>query len=272
VPAPLQRHDSTCARISPALARSSIRTPEPVDIPSIPSPPASPARPRTRVSLADELARIPSTPAPAPPAPHYALTLDLAHAAFWDVDVGSDAPLAVHGHVRLLLSPPCSTPPDVAVEASCTAAPVQRGLGRAARAPEREPRVDVVVTLAWTKIRGVWTAPLELRVPPALFAGAETRTLALALAADVLLPRGAGALQLAATAELSVSALSTPRELALSAAGRVQLEAVARERAAQRALDTDCARERLLALEFEDMTPAERRQYKRWLDAQEDVF
>jgi hypothetical protein len=34
------------------------------------------------------------------------------------------------------------------------------------------------------KIRGVWVAPLELRVLPMLLAGAEMRMLALALTAD----------------------------------------------------------------------------------------
>jgi hypothetical protein len=228
-----------------------------------------------KVSLADEFALVNSAHAAKKANVHYSLTLDIAHAAFWDVDPTAEEPLAVHGNIHLLASPPTSSPPDVAVESSCTISPVQRGLGRAAWPQEQEPSVDVVVMPVWTKIRGVWTASVELRVPPALFASAETRALSLSLDADVLLPRGAGGINLTAATELSVSALSTPREMALSVADRRQLEGVARERAEKRelvALMREKERERFMTLEFEDMTPMERRQYKRWLDSQEDVF
>jgi hypothetical protein len=211
----------------------------------------------------------------------FTMHVDVAHAAFWDVDLLSSAPLTVHGTIRLLASSPTvrlSTQPDVAFETTCAVAPIQRGLGRATRPQESEERVGVVITPVWTKIRGAWTAPLELRVPPSLFSGAETRALGLRIDADVLLPRGAGEVFLSAAAELSVSALSTPRELALSGAERRRLEGVARERAEQaereelEALVAARERARLVGMEMKHMTEDEKRKYRAWLDAQEDVF
>jgi hypothetical protein len=210
----------------------------------------------------------------------YQLFISISHAAFWDISPTSTTPLLITG--ELLLSDPSPSfryPPDVNMNLNCFVSPVQRGLGRGALAPVQDDTVEVTWDRAWDRRRPGWRTNVHICVPPSLFLGAETRALTLQVQGDMLLPCGAGFEPINTSATISVSALSTPRELALSSADRECMEGLARERtdraarAAKEALYRQMIhreRTRLLEQEMHNMTEDEQREYLTWLATQEE--